>query len=152
MHEEVYDPANFHLVRHKLLHFHRSDSAGSKIRTVTPSSGALLIVKLPPAIASNALCVNSPPPVPVVELLLETIPTPSSATITSREGSSGFHDALRSRRRRRCTSEPRACRAALRSASCTAAKTSSAIAGGITSSMQAAASSDTHHSTSSNAF
>src|SRR5438067_1842919 len=60
------------------------DSMGSKILTVTPSPGELLMVRLPPAIASSALWVSKPPPVPVVELLAEAIPTPSSATMTSR--------------------------------------------------------------------
>src|SRR2546427_684589 len=83
-------------------------------------------------------------PILVVEMFAEAIPTPSSATIISRWGS---HDALRVRRSRRCTSDPRACRAALRRASCTAAKISSAIAGGVISSIQAAVSSETRHST-----
>ena len=80
-------------------------AAGSKIRTVTPSPGALLTVRLPPAMASRAPCVIRPPPVPVVELCTDVIPTPSSATITSKLGSQA---ALKVRSRRRCTSVPRA--------------------------------------------
>src|SRR5207245_10065522 len=87
---------------------YRKDSAGNRMRTVTPSSGELLMVRLPPAMASRALCVKRPPPVPVVELLAEAMPTPSSATITSRLLSDLFQEALKTRRRRRCTSEPRA--------------------------------------------
>src|ERR1019366_4457199 len=64
---------------------YRNTSAGNKMRTATPSpKPPLFTVKLPPAIANNALCVNKPPPVPVVELLAETMPTPSSVTTISR--------------------------------------------------------------------
>src|SRR2546423_15675971 len=88
-----------HEWRGEQTHVYRNDSAGGAIRTLTPSPGALLIVRLPPAMASRALWGSRPPPVPVVELLAEMIPTPSSATTTFRVGSAKRQDATRVRRK-----------------------------------------------------
>src|SRR2546428_8061576 len=75
-----------HEWRGEQTHVYRNDSAGSAIRTLTPPPGALLIVRLPPAMASRALWGSGPPPAPAVELLGEVMPTTSSAPTTSSVG------------------------------------------------------------------